>query len=69
MTRSDQPSSFPSTLSPTHNRIDPATGIKPIALWGPECARGWISDVRFGPGDAKVIKRQPRKRRPASAGY
>ena len=69
MTRSDPTSSFPPTLPPSQNRIDPATGIKPIALWGPECARGWISDVRFGPGDAKVIKRQPRKRRPASAGY
>lgn len=83
MTRSDPFSSFcwkcllggvvtetSPTLSPTtQNRIDPATGIKPIVLWGPECARGWVSDARFGPGDAKVIKRKPCKRRPANAGY
>jgi len=34
--------------------IDPETGIRPIAQWGPECSRGFVRDARFGPG--RVIK-------------
>lgn len=38
--------------------IDPETGIWPIAEWGSECGRGFVSDARFG--QAKVIKRTSR---------
>ncbi len=34
--------------------IDPQTQIKPISEWGKECARGFVRDARFGPG--QVIK-------------
>jgi len=30
--------------------LDPATGILPVCEWGAECARGFISDSRFGDG-------------------
>ena len=40
--------------------FDPETGIKPIAEWGPECARGFVSDARFSRGNDKVIKRTNR---------
>jgi len=43
----------------TQERKDPQTGIKPIADWGKECARGWIRDSRFGTG--QVIKGTNRK--------
>ena len=26
------------------------SAVKPIAEWGPECARGFVRDARFGPG-------------------
>lgn len=28
-------------------RINPATGIAVIEDWGPECARGFVSNARF----------------------
>ena len=28
----------------------PLTKVKPISDWGPECARGFVRDARFGPG-------------------
>jgi hypothetical protein len=34
------------------NTLDPST-------WGPECARGFVSDARFGPSD-RVIPRTNR---------
>ena len=40
-------------------RIDPKTGIKPIADWGNACYRGFVSDSRFGSG--QVIKRTNRE--------
>ena len=36
------------------NSIDPDTKIRPISKWGKECARGFVRDARFGPG--QVIK-------------
>lgn len=39
--------------------IDPATGIWPISEWGWECARGFISNARFG--SAPVIERTNRE--------
>ena len=42
--------------------IDPETGIKPIAEWGPECARGFVSDARFSRGKDRVIKRTNRSK-------
>lgn len=39
-------------------RIDPKTGIKPIADWGNACYQGFVSDSRFGSG--LVIKRTNR---------
>ncbi|HEY1495409.1 MAG TPA: hypothetical protein VGF49_12745 [Candidatus Solibacter sp.] len=40
--------------------IDPATGIWPIAEWGSECSRGFVSDARFArPGD-RIIPRTSR---------
>jgi hypothetical protein len=39
--------------------IDPKTGIRPISEWGPECARGFVSDARFGSG--RIIKRTNRQ--------
>ena len=38
--------------------IDPETGIAPISEWGNHCARGFVSDARFGPGN--VIERTNR---------
>lgn len=38
---------------------DPKTGIYPIAEWGWECARGFVSDSRFSSTD-RVIKRTNR---------
>lgn len=46
------------------DRIDPKTGIKPIADWGPSCGRGFVCDSRFGGG--QVIKRTSGKRTGAS---
>ena len=40
--------------------IDPETGIRPIAEWGPECARGFVSNARFSRGKDRVIKRTDR---------
>lgn len=34
--------------------LDPETGIRRIKDWGPECARGFVRDSRFGSG--QVIK-------------
>ncbi len=33
---------------------NPEPGISPIGEWGNDCARGWVRDERFGPG--QVIK-------------
>ena len=38
--------------------IDPDTGIRPIAEWGNHCARGFVSNPRFGAG--LVIERTNR---------
>jgi hypothetical protein len=38
--------------------VDSKTGIKPISAWGYGCARGFVSDARFGSG--QVIKRTNR---------
>jgi len=58
------------TRSADPGSLAPETGIRPIARWGSECARGWISDPRFaGSGNATVIKRKPRKKRPANSSY
>jgi hypothetical protein len=40
--------------------IDPATGIRPIAEWGYECARGFVSADRFARPGEQVIKRANR---------
>jgi hypothetical protein len=40
--------------------IDPRTGIWPMAEWGTECARGFVSDARFDRGGDRVIKRTSR---------
>jgi hypothetical protein len=45
--------------------IDPETGIWPIAEWGSECGRGFVSDIRFQRGTEPVLKRTSRKRRKA----
>jgi hypothetical protein len=41
--------------------IDPKTGILPIADWGPECGRGFVSNARFSRGNEKVIARTNRQ--------
>jgi hypothetical protein len=49
--------------SPLHHPgkpLDPATGIWPMAEWGLECARGFVSDERFNRGGDRVIKRTTR---------
>lgn len=40
--------------------IDSDTGIWPIAEWGNECGRGFVSDARFSGGKDRVIKRANR---------
>lgn len=47
---------------PAHpgKHIDPETGIWPIAEWGNECGRGFVSDARFSGGKDRVIKRTNR---------
>jgi hypothetical protein len=39
-------------------KIDSETKIRPIGEWGSACARGFVSDARFGSG--QVIKRTNR---------
>lgn len=46
--------------NPVEHTIDPATGIWPIAEWGTECGRGFVSDERFARGGDKVIQRTNR---------
>jgi hypothetical protein len=36
--------------------IDPATGIWPFSEWGSACARGFVSDSRFGPGQTVIAR-------------
>jgi hypothetical protein len=54
----------PSTWFPHPSRpgkhIDPDTGILPIAEWGNECKRGFVSNVRFRQGTEPVIERTNR---------
>ena len=65
MTRSAHPDSSLHLVPPS---LDPETGIRPIARWGVECARGWVCDPRFlGASGARVIKRKSRKKRPANS--
>lgn len=47
----------------TQKPVDPATGIRPISEWGSACARGFVSDSRFGSGQVITAQRQ---RRPVS---
>jgi hypothetical protein len=50
------------TLQPGRH-IDLETGIAPVSEWGPECARGWVSDIRFaGRTTSLVIKRKTHKK-------
>ena len=43
-----------------HYDLDPKTGIRKIADWGPACARGFVSNSRFSPTDT-VIPRTNRQ--------
>jgi hypothetical protein len=49
------------TPDPQHpgKHIDPATGCWPVSEWGHACARGFVSNARFGPSD-RVIPRMNR---------
>ena len=50
--------------------LDLATGIWPVAEWGHECGRGFVTDLRFaGRNTVLVIKRSAgRKKRSRAKG-
>jgi len=57
------PSAQPDSSLPSHSlSLDPETGIRPIARWGAECARGWTYRPQAARSGATVIKRKPRKK-------
>ena len=51
---------FPIDVRSPEHHINPETQVWPIAEWGSECGRGFVSDLRFGPGK-RLIKRTNRK--------
>jgi hypothetical protein len=51
-TDGSQVASLPPDPRHPGKHIDPATGIWPIAEWGPTCRRGFLSDRPKAKGDA-----------------
>ena len=65
--QSEEPRTAGEAAPDRGQQLDPATGIRPISAWGPECARGFVFNERFArPGD-RVIQRTVRSRSRAQA--
>ena len=47
--------------APASKSIDPATGIRPISEWGPECGRGIARTVRAKPKKPRAARAGPNK--------